>query len=1311
MTNAAERANQAGHTLDGPKLLHEIFERSARQHPHRVAIDVPPTARRARQTRTYAELDRDAARVAGRLGPDQGERVVAVFLGRHDPWLYACQLGVQRAGAAWVGLDGRHPDAALRFVLEDAAVRHAFTDAEGAERLRGLDVPGLEVHEVDGLGDPSNSPPSYGGADDRLAYVIYTSGTTGRPKGVLIEHRSAVALVLGDADAFGLGPGDRIGQGSSPAYDSSVEEVWLAWAVGGTVVPLEDDVIRSGPDLLPWLRRERLTVLCPPPTLLRTLGSRDPQRDLPELRLLYVGGEALDQDLADAWARGRRMVNGYGPTECTVTVTRSDVVPGRAVRIGEAVPGSRALILDEELRPVPAGEEGELCIAGRSLARGYLGRPDLTADRFVDHAEHGRIYRTGDLVRLDAAGQLVYGGRRDTQVKIRGHRVELGEIEVRMIGRQGIAAAACALGADGVLRAFVVAPGEAPWDPSRLRAELGNELPSHMVPSQIERLDALPTTVGGKLDRRALVARSDAAATPDEVLQPTVDGVLGIIARSFADALGRPRGVRPDEDFFEAGGDSVRAATLVSALRDDPSTASLTVRDVYEARTIEGLAARVRPSVGRTAERSAGPRVDRRWRAPAVLVQSLWIAVEAACALALLHTALFALLPAWLDGVGAGVGLVLLPLLAGVARVFWWGAAVALTVFAKRLLVGRYRPGRWSVRGWFYVRHWVVVRIARAIPHGLVQGTEFQNVALRALGARIGRGAHFARGVDLAHGGWDLLCVGAEAVADRDAALELCTLDDGELVVGPVTVGARAHLGVRGGVGPGAAVGEGAAVTALSRVGAGQHVAAGRIATGVPAQDAGASAEAPAPVGRSLGVWTHALAHVVVRVSGSALGPTLLILGLLSLGGFLGTSPADVAAFLEAPDLAPGLRLAAGLGVLVPSVLVAQALVLRWGPRCPTGVHPLRSARQILAEERMRSVEAAGIWLSGTLFWPVWLRLSGARVGPATEVSTIMDVLPEHLEIGGRSFFADGIYLGGPRRRPGTFEVAPVEVGAETFFGNHVVVPCGAVLPSGILVGVCTVADPAAVRPGSAWFGHPAFELPRREIVEVDDRLTFRPGPLRVANRVLWELARFGLPGVGSLFALGWAGAAAGGATVGDIAQASVLCAAGLVLLVLALKWALLGRIRPGQHGLWSCWCSRWDFLYVAWGMLARPVLARLEGTPWLTLYLRAMGLRIGRGAVLGPGFAQVVDPDMIEIGDGATVDTMFQAHSFEDRVLKIDRVRIGADATVGRASVLLYGIDIGACARVAGHSVVMKRERLLPGRRYEGVPTREVGA
>ena len=249
---------------------------------------------------------------------------------------------------------------------------------------------------------------------------------------------------------------------------------------------------------------------------------------------------------------------------------------------------------------------------------------------------------------------------------------------------------------------------------------------------------------------------------------------------------------------------------------------------------------------------------------------------------------------------------------------------------------------------------------------------------------------------------------------------------------------------------------------------------------------------------------------------------------------------------------------------------------------------------------------------------------------------------------------------------------------------------------------------------GTSWFGNPAFRLPRREIVTADRGLTHEPSALRYANRVFWESLRFALPAVSTALVLWWfariepaAGAASG---IASAIVASAMVALAAVGGIVALKWALLGRVRPGQHALWSCWCSRWDFLYVAWGRIARAPLSQVDGTPFLHAVLRLFGVRIGRRVVLGDGFTQVVDPDMLRFDDGATVDAQFQAHSFEDRVLKTDHVRVGRHATVARDAVILYGTDIGDGSLVAPHSVVMKRERLSGGRRHVGCPTRVDG-
>jgi non-ribosomal peptide synthetase-like protein len=439
----------------------------------------------------------------------------------------------------------------------------------------------------------------------------------------------------------------------------------------------------------------------------------------------------------------------------------------------------------------------------------------------------------------------------------------------------------------------------------------------------------------------------------------------------------------------------------------------------------------------------------------------------------------------------------------------------------------------------------------------------------------------------------------------------------------------------------------------------------------------------------------------------------LLIAACLAFG----LSGEQVWAWLSHPtaDWAPWL-LAIGLELLaVPLTLAWMAAVARALGPVREGTVSCWSFEFVRVWLKTSLVDVAGNWLSGTLFWPVWLRRAGMKIGSGCEISTIIGVVPELIEIGPDTFFADGIYLGGPRIQQGAVALARTTLGSNTFLGNHVVVPAGQRLPEDILLGISTPADDPSIGAGTSWFGQPPFELPRREVVEMDRSLTHEPSAIRYWNRVFWEALRFALPIVPLLVLVAWFRVLAGGAEafsktsfiLAVVPLATFGAAAFLCLFILVLKWFLLGRVRPGQHALWSCWCSRWDFLYVAWGQHARRTLGQLEGTLLLSWYLRAMGMKIGRRVVLGPGFSQVVDPDMIDIGDGATVNAMFQAHTFEDRVLKTDRVVIGKNATLGSASVPLYGARIGEGTQVAAHSVIMKREHLLPGIHYEGAPTR----
>jgi non-ribosomal peptide synthetase-like protein len=1314
----------------------DLFERSCATNAQRCALAVPDA-----RSITYAELDglsrkvaNCVARRASATRPESArDAVVAIALPRTDPWLYASILGVMRAGAAYVAIDPSFPARQAAAILADAG---AIALIATPERAAAIASEGARVHCIApaDLADTDDSATGTSRATrNNLAYVIYTSGTTGRPKGVEIEHRSLLNLVAGDVADFGLGPDDRVAQGSSASYDSSVEEMWLAWAVGGAVVVMDDDAARLGPDLIPWLERQRITVLCPPPTLLRTLGCDDPEHALPRIRFLYVGGEALAPDLAELWSRGRRLENGYGPTECTVTCLRGTVHAGEPVTIGRAIPGSFAAVIDPdhaELREIRDQSQGELVVGGLSLARGYRGQPETTAARFIDHPTLGRVYRTGDLVHRDGRGDFHYHGRIDAQVKLRGYRIELGAIEAKLAAHSTVLEAVCTVegeGAQRVLVAHVVPRANSAIVAEELRHALARDLPLYMVPAAIAAIARVPRTVGGKIDRRALpaIAAARTSASDTRHVAPATETEL-VVARALAAALRQDDAVSVEADLFDdLGLDSLTIAIAISRLRAHDATRAATVRTAYEHRTARAIARAI--DARRNAAESEAASSQRPPRAtPRGTQRPLLVSLLQALFLVGLLLGLSQIL--WIPNAGTTLtralgdgtlGPLLVAAIAILAVAGYACASIAFGVAAKWILLGRVRPAR--IRAWSFahLRHWTAVRCVALMPWELIEAIGLAPVVLSLLGAKVGRGVHIHRGVRLTEGGWDLITLEDGATIGQDACLRAVELESGTVVVGPVTVRRNATLETRAGLSPGAELGEGSILRALSNLQQGaRHDHA--ILDGVPARPIAPAppppAVAPAP-------------HVALRIAVAFLLVSLIAAGIavpwLIACWALGLSPDSfhAALFPRAESLLPDAsalaRIACATFIGAVGTVLAQALLVRALGRAPRGAYSLGGFAALRMSLQSFLVEAAGKWLSGTIMWPIWLNLAGARIGRGCEISTITDVVPSTVTIGDETFFADGIYLGGPTLHAGTATIEPIVLEESCFVGNHAVLPSGTLLARETLVGISTRGGGLPFEAGASWFGHPVFKLPRREVVAAPRELTHDPPLIRRINRWAWEIARFALPIGPMLVALLWfrvmeIAAASQSAALFRLVTlpVSVLVAlAALAAAVLAMKWLLIGRVKPAMHPLWSCWCSRWDFLYVAWGMWAAVPLSFLEGTLMLVAYLRAMGCRIGRRALLGTGFAHVVDPDMLRFGDDVTVQALFQAHTFEDRVLKVDHVDIRDGATVGANTVLLYGADIGPGAIVEPHSVVMKREVLVAETRYEGVPTQPAGA
>ncbi|MFE0652991.1 amino acid adenylation domain-containing protein [Streptomyces sp. NPDC059534] len=525
---------------------------------------------------SYEELDRRVCVLAGVLrGRGVGPEVrVGVCLGRGVDVVVAV-LAVWRAGGVAVPLDPGYPVGRLGFMVDDAAPALVVTSGRWVDRLPvGCGV--LRVEDVDWAGGVPFGGDA-GVVPANAAYVVYTSGSTGRPKGVVVPHRGFAGLAAEAGVRFGATPEDRVLSFSSPSFDAWIFELVIAFASGASlwVPPLDAD---TGAVLLEelahWLRAQRVTIATLPPSLLAALVDEP----LPELRVLSSVGEPCAPALAEHWAVGRVLLNGYGPTETTVAATHHRIVEGRvgtSVPIGTPVAGTRVYVLDGAGRPVPHGVAGELCVGGPGVARGYGGRPGLTAERFVPDpfaTEPGaRMYRTGDRAWWGEDGQLRFGGRLDRQVQIRGFRVEPAEVEAVLSGCPDVSEAVVVPRDDAAagreLVAFVTAAAGGAADPEKLREVCFAALPAAWVPARITVLDALPTLPNGKTDRDLLAAMGPAAKPqPDSAEAEALSPLEELIADIWGEVFDRGELGRR-ADFFELGGHSLLASRIIARVR------------------------------------------------------------------------------------------------------------------------------------------------------------------------------------------------------------------------------------------------------------------------------------------------------------------------------------------------------------------------------------------------------------------------------------------------------------------------------------------------------------------------------------------------------------------------------------------------------------------------------------------------------------------------------------------------------------------------------------------------------------------------
>lgn len=1328
---------------------------------------------------TYAEADADAQSIASQLpsnNKDATPAVVAIWLEKGLDLLLAI-LGTTYSGATWLPFDPDVPVDRAAVCIADAAATVLLCDdahiARAQEVAASLEAPPeiLHIrtlrcnnHRGDQLA-PRARP-------EDAAYIIYTSGTTGTPKGIAIPHSAALTFALSERTVLETTVNDVVWNGESfptvesacdlsrcllsccactgfsPAFDMFVEEMWVTIAGAGHLAIGTRSECRDVAGLPGIWKSRGVTIVNAVPTLIGIMGIAGGEGDAllpPCVRLINLGGEACPPALVDRLARpGLRIINTYGPTETTVTATWDELHPHQPVTIGRPLPSYHACLL-----PVPGkgeplelaeGVEGELAIGGPCVGLGYVGRPVLTSQKFIPHPliPGSRLYRTGDRVRLTADLKIAFLGRIDTQVKHRGFRIELGEIESLMCSHPDIQTAAVILAHPNTdearLEAFVVSPVRN----IDVKDLCSQRLPAYMRPELVWQLEAdeIPRLPSGKINGKALHELSEhlAAAAAQhhdesEAHESSYDrhSPLAALITTLATVFPSAGRIDPAADFFDdLGGHSLLAAVLVSRLRSHPMYTAIALPDIYEARTVQAIAARFSPSESATATtyldypEGTGPTTGEHLP----VSRTKFVLCGAAQAVSLLFfffiLSLEILVPYLLFDfllLSRGVAWAILGAYGTFVCLPPAMALVAIT--GKWLALGRAQAGEYPLYGTYYFRWWLAERFANLVNPKLLADSPLYPSFLRAMGSSVGHGTHL--GALVVGAACDLVDIGDDTVIGADVVLGVSVVERGRLILKPVKIGNDVTVGSNCVIEGGSTLGEGAQLAALSMLPDGMTVPSFQRYHGSPARfeedvkDAvSGQASRPSRVRFLAVLASNALvvAFVLPLLYFVPQIPGLLLFDLLDLR--------SVGAWGQVAILSIPIAFAYQL------LVFAQLIFYRWLllGRLREGTYGIYTAwylRKWFVERIMDLALDVLHPVFATLYIVPFLRALGVKIGKRAEISTARGLQFQLLEVGDESFVADAVLMGDVTVRHNQVTLQKTVLEKRSFAGNASLIPQGTVLPTGSLVGVLSIAPAKTpLAPQSSCFGSPPMLMPAREKIEAsnnDDSLLYNPPASLVATRLLIEGLRIVVPRAVVIFGLGFALQIIleGYSDIGAVPTLLMLplfyfglFALPAMLFTIALKWLIVGDYtkRPSHWPLWSLnvWTS--EAVTSTWETIAEPLLASLlVGTPFLAWCFRALGVKIGARVTLLS--SDITEYDLVELDDESTINQHSgpQTHLFQDRVMQLGAVKLGKRAVMKPYSICLPGSSIAAGAQLGSLSLLMKGESLPEDTAWEGAP------
>lgn len=1302
------------------ETLADIFEVTAKRIPNQTAIIFE------NNKLSYAELNALSDCAASRLIDEgvQAGQIVGLCLPRGIE-LLVMQLAITKTGAAWLPFDADTPVDRMAICLGDANAAGIISCDAFANRLNSLPqrvwiAENLLVQHHALLKRRVETLHSH------PAYIIYTSGSTGKPKGIVINQGAICHFLRSENSQLGIHQSDRVYQGFSVAFDMSFEEIWISYLVGATlwIAPKE---IASDPEALPLaLIEQNISVLHTVPTLLALFN-----RDIPSLRIINLGGEACPESLANRWATvDRKVFNTYGPTEATVSASLAELHAGEPVTIGQPLPNYVLLVISTEttqgLKLLALGETGELCISGPGVAMGYLGRADLTAEKFITNpfatGPHDQmLYRTGDLACINSSACVQCLGRTDDQVKIRGFRVELGEIETILSQQPNIGTVAVLLRNDGGIErlvAYVVTDNKSVISLADLRVSLVGSLPPYMVPGTVETLLEMPRLTSGKIDRKALRALPLSIVASNEYSDLPENPAEEVLFKELANLFPNQPILRHADFFTDLGGHSLLAARLASAIRNNLQFSSFTVRDIYQHRQIGQIAEIL------AAKPSALPTVESLWTPPSSRKRWLCGAAQGIALPVLVLLRMSQWLASFftfhfftggpgdsiIEAIVASIGVFLL------ATVMSFMIAIA----GKWLIAGRLKAGRYGLWGTTYFRWWLADRLIEGAPLYMLGGSTLYVWWLRALGAKVGKEVNIGSITIRAH---DLLSIGDGVSIGNAVNLENARVEHGELILGTITLADEACVDSYAVLEGNTSIANHGHLEGLSALADGMQVPASRIWSGSPAIDIGAfdyAAQMPRPIASDVRLFGESVFFIMGVLATATLFflpifPSMVLIDLID-ESYPWLQHGDIPFLLFKYFL---LAFPATALLIIGTAIISAAL--RWAVlmQLKAGCWPVHSniyCRRWLVNQIQESSLNILHGVYATVYAPYWYRLLGAKVGRDAEISTAQGVVPDLLTLGDESFIADGVMLGDESIEGGWMRTQATVISNRCFVGNGAYIPDGTILPENVLIGVLSRApNNELMRNGETWLGSPSINLPAREqSAGFSESLTFHPSFLRRLGRGLIEALRIVTPhavviAVGYtvvLNAMPFAGAGRWSMVSLHLISAGLLYGVGGFVLIAVLKWLFIFRYNKRSQPMWTSfvWTSE-GITNLYEGLVVPNFMRYLRGTPWLPIAFNLLGSKIGRGVYLDT--TDITEFDCVSIGDYSELNALVspQTHLFEDRIMKIDHVNIGKRVYIGPRSTVLYSAFIADNVQLGPLTLVMKGECIPANTHWCGCP------